>query len=116
MGVAHTLSRTFFWSQNIVWKHDLFERHATVFLSGKDSIVNAPQVRKYLEDLQDHNTSKQAEQDNAKDLEESIQAPGEAGSLEVVWCADLDHGQVFELAPWRERLKMEILRKAQCAG
>lgn len=113
--MAHTLSRTFFWSENILWKEDLFFHHATVFLSGKDSIINAPQVRKYLEDIEEHDTEKDPEQDEAKDLEESRPGLCKHGSLEVVWCAGLDHGQVFDLAAWRERLKIEILRKARRA-
>ncbi|EXJ89966.1 hypothetical protein A1O3_03033 [Capronia epimyces CBS 606.96] len=111
MGVAHTLSRTFFWSQNILWKEDLFAHRATVFLSEKDSIVNARQVRRYLEDIEEHDTG----QDAAKVPQESLSVPFEQGSLEVVWCPGLDHGQVFDLAAWRERLKLEILRKARYA-
>jgi hypothetical protein len=72
-------------------------------------------VRGYLEDIEEHDTDKDPEQDEAKDLEESMPGLCERGSLEVVWCADLDHGQVFDLAAWRERLKTEILRKARCA-
>jgi hypothetical protein len=49
MGVAYTLSRTFFWSENILWKNDLLSHHATVFLVGKDSIIDAPLVYEYLQ-------------------------------------------------------------------
>ncbi|KEF56184.1 uncharacterized protein A1O9_07765 [Exophiala aquamarina CBS 119918] len=113
IGVAHTLSRTFFWAENILWKEDLFVHHATVFLSGKDSIINAPQVRRYLEDIEEHGADKGPDQDEAKGHEQSMPGLRKRGSLEVVWCADLDHGQVFDLAAWRERLKIEILRKAR---
>lgn len=113
MGVAHTLSRTFFWSQNILWKEDLLSHHATVFLSAKDSIINAQQVRRYLQgtSTEEH----EAGLGQGKGLEESLSkaVPCGRGSLEVVWCADLDHGQVFDLAVWRERLKTEILSKAR---
>lgn len=114
--MAHTLSRTFFWSQNILWKEDLLGHHATVFLCEKDSVINAPKVRAYLEDEEEHDTSKEPEQNAAKDPEKSMPVQYQRGCLEVVWCANLDHGQVFDLAAWRERLMTEVLRKAGCAA
>jgi len=52
IGVAHTLSRRFFWSENILWKEELGvndgQRTAIVVLSGNDDIVNAQAVRQYL--------------------------------------------------------------------
>ncbi|EXJ94686.1 hypothetical protein A1O1_03083 [Capronia coronata CBS 617.96] len=135
MGVAHTLSRTFFWSQNILWKDDLFAHRATVFLSAKDSIINAPQVRRYLQAMEEE------EEEEEKQEKGGVQEKGHAsvpvpdnvttqieksktdqptttdlcnhGSLDVVWCPDLDHGQIFDLAHWRGRLKEEILKKAR---
>lgn len=120
MGVAYTLSRQFFWSENILWKEDLVERRATVFLSGKDSIINAPLVREYLQ------SGVAEEQQNGKFISSEIEASeahpaapagntaslsglAHEGRLNVVWCADLDHGQIFDLAIWRRRLKNEIL-------
>ncbi|KAI1607825.1 hypothetical protein EDD36DRAFT_459058 [Exophiala viscosa] len=109
MGVAHTLSRAFFWSQNILWKEDLNLHRAIVFLSGKDSIINAPQVRRYLQDIEEHDPGK----DEAEYAENSVLDPPERGCVDVVWCPNLDHGEVFNLAAWRERLKLEIIRKAR---
>ncbi|RMD41346.1 hypothetical protein DV735_g3803, partial [Chaetothyriales sp. CBS 134920] len=48
IGVAHTLFRTFFWSENILWKEDILNHRCIVFLGEKDSIVNAPKVLAYL--------------------------------------------------------------------
>ncbi len=48
MGVSHTLSRHFFWSENILWKEDLDGRNVTVSLSGKDLIVNTEAVGRYM--------------------------------------------------------------------
>jgi len=48
MGVSHTLSRHFFWSENILWKEDLDGRNVTVSLSGKDLIVDTESVGKYM--------------------------------------------------------------------
>ncbi|KAK5436177.1 hypothetical protein LTR34_001806 [Exophiala xenobiotica] len=112
IGVAHTLSRTFFWSQNILWKEDLLVHQATVFLSAKDSVINAPHVRRYLQDVVEHVPG---DKDEATYPEEQVAAPLERGCVDVIWCAGLDHGQVFDLPAWRERLKLEILRKARYA-
>ncbi|KAH7053500.1 hypothetical protein B0J12DRAFT_58231 [Macrophomina phaseolina] len=53
MGVAHTICRCFFWSENIMWKEDLADRDVTVSLSGQDLIIDARTVGAYLlgEDL-----------------------------------------------------------------
>ncbi len=48
MGVSHTLSRHFFWFENILWKKDMEGRNITVSLAGKDLIVNSEAVRRYL--------------------------------------------------------------------
>jgi hypothetical protein len=122
MGVAHTLSRQFFWSENILWKEDLIERHATVFLGEKDSIINAPLVRAYLqagvgeEQQNSKNTGRRNEAREANPAAEKIASlPGlvDDGRLNVVWCADLDHGQIFDLAVWRMRLESEVLVQAR---
>jgi hypothetical protein len=109
MRLAHTLSRMLFWSQNILWKQDLMRHHATVFLGGKDSIINAPLVHANLQAGGDD------EGDNSKCI--SIQAnyaPGKIvpesgqsddGRLNVGWCANLGHGQAFDPPFWRKRLE-----------
>ena len=119
MGVAHTLSRTFFWSQNILWKEDLLKHDATVFLSGKDSIISAPKVRVYLEDATggEEDLIDGPDQQNqlaTKDLEQSTDSEYRNDCLGVVWCANLDHGGAFDLSRWRGRLKAEVLRKVRC--
>ena len=48
MGVAHTLHRRFFWQENILWKHEIEHRQATVVLCGRDIIVNTQAVGRYL--------------------------------------------------------------------
>ena len=110
IGVAHTLSRTFFWSENILWKEDLHQHHATVFLGSKDSIIDASQVRTYLEEtgrtmLQD--ASKAEKTAVGEDLKDCN------CNLNVVWCDGLNHGEVFDLPIWRSRLKDEIISEAK---
>jgi len=107
MGVAHTLSRTFFWTENILWKEDLSAHRTIVFLGAKDSILNAAQVRTYLQ-----GTGQQFDQETVSKDREIIQdSPQIHGQLSVVWCDDLDHGQVFDLPEWRTRLQREILKE-----
>jgi alpha/beta hydrolase fold len=48
MGVSHTLSRHFFWSENILWKEDLDGRNVTVSFSGRDLIVDTESVGRYM--------------------------------------------------------------------
>ena len=48
MGVSHTLSRHFFWNENVLWKKDLGGRRVTVSLSGRDLIVDTEAVGRYL--------------------------------------------------------------------
>ena len=61
MGVSHTLSRHFFWNENVLWKEDLEGRRVTVSLGGRDLIVNTEAVGKYLtEDTAEYHSSKGA--------------------------------------------------------
>ena len=112
--MAYTLSRQFFWSENILWKEDLIERSTTIFLSGKDSIINAPLVRAYLQNGKFTSSPGEAREANHA-TEKDVPSPGQVddGRLNVVWCADLDHGQIFDLVVWRMRLKGEILMQAR---
>ena len=111
IGVAHTLSRTFFWSENILWKEDLSRHRTTVFLGSKDSIINASQVRTYLE-----NTGRTTLQ-HATEVEKEVPINGEPIGLDrhlsVVWCEGLNHGQVFDLLGWRTHLRDRTIGEAK---
>ena len=48
MGVSHTLARSFFWSDIILWKEDLGDRRVTFSLAQRDLIVNTEDVARYL--------------------------------------------------------------------
>jgi hypothetical protein len=103
-GVAHTISRRFFWSENILWKEDIAHHRATIFLSDRDLLIDTSQVYMYLLGLnRDHKTSNldRTGAKNAAELDESQ-------PLTVVWCTDLDHGQIFESKHWREQLVKEV--------
>mmetsp|Transcript_132606 Transcript_132606/g.296538 ORF Transcript_132606/g.296538 Transcript_132606/m.296538 type:complete len:715 (+) Transcript_132606:80-2224(+) len=70
--IAHSLSRNFFWHQNVLWPDEL-HCPTLVVLSGRDSIVPAHSVRRYL------TTYKQR---------------CNLSSLRVLWFPDLGHGEI----------------------
>ena len=103
-GVAHTLSRHFFWSENILWKEDLANYQTTIFLSDRDLLVDTSQVCAYLLGLK-------------KYKEKNVVVPGQDGKrLEVVWCTNLDHGQLFDSQKWKKRLLTEVSNHAAGSG
>jgi pimeloyl-ACP methyl ester carboxylesterase len=48
MGVSHSLSRCFFWSENVLWKNDIGDHPVTVSLAEHDLIVDTKAVASYL--------------------------------------------------------------------
>ncbi|KAJ3823628.1 hypothetical protein F5880DRAFT_498512 [Lentinula raphanica] len=89
--IAFTLGRCFFWTENILWKEDLDEKiKFAVVLSGKDQIVPAPLVRRYLtgEDEVKHLWSSSSASNSVTDKP--------AIDLEVIYNPDLDHAMVFD--------------------
>ncbi len=105
MGVAHTLSRNFFWSENILWKEDILDHRCVIFLGEKDSIINSSKVLAYLQNGMETT-------DKGEDMDST--GGRSAGSLRVVWCAGLDHGQIFDLPVRRAWLKSEVLKETKC--
>jgi pimeloyl-ACP methyl ester carboxylesterase len=118
IGVAHSLARNFFWSQNIVWKEDLGfaganeeeGRDVTVVLSGRDLIVDTEAVRRYLTTSFSegamlnvevaHTTNRNREARVAKignkDTGAWTSGRWTRSGLEILWFEHLDHAQVFD--------------------
>jgi pimeloyl-ACP methyl ester carboxylesterase len=95
--VSRTLSRHFFWAENVLWKEELVGPRVGVVLSGADQIVNAEGVRKYL-------TGEQ-------------QIIGEGGmsrhwkdGLELLFYPGLDHAMVFDTKD-RRKAVLEIVHR-----
>jgi len=89
-----------------------------VVLAQKDSIINSGKIWRYLrggevipEEKQKALGEKEGEGDGEAGGKEE-----EGGPLRVVWCANMDHGQIFDLAGWRGRLKGEVIREARLKG
>jgi pimeloyl-ACP methyl ester carboxylesterase len=128
IGVAHTLARRFFWSENIIWKEDLgleieqWEggRKVTVVFGGKDILVDTNTVGRYLvgasfkePQIKDKAIRRASEIETATvpglvsaEGEEWKTRPWMGSGLEVLWFEQLDHGQVFEL----ERTRRPIIK------
>lgn len=96
MFVAHTLSRRFFWSENILWKNEIQQRPVTVVLCGKDIIVDTETVGRYLSGTtlgEEHWKHQQ----------------WRGQGLDILWFDDLDHAQVFDSKKDYGRL-VEVVR------
>ncbi|MCJ1390005.1 hypothetical protein MMC18_002863 [Xylographa bjoerkii] len=86
MGVAHTLARRFFWSENILWKEDIDGRRLSVALSGQDLIVDTQTVGRYLTD---------SHVGRLRD-EEWQERPWKGEGLDLLWFQHKDHAQIFD--------------------
>jgi hypothetical protein len=104
MGVAHTLFRTFFWSENVLWKQDIADKRVSIFLGGRDQIIDTKQVGKYLTESHDF-----VDEDDSFGLSEGVwTAPN--GLLKVVFSEELDHAQIFDSKRRLPGLVHEVLR------
>ncbi|RPB02856.1 hypothetical protein L873DRAFT_1672183 [Choiromyces venosus 120613-1] len=83
--VAHSLSRHFFWAENILWKEELAGKKVAVVISENDLIVDTPECWRYL-------TGRK----RSKGETGNVVWTGEVGDLVVLWYDGLDHAQVFD--------------------
>jgi hypothetical protein len=108
MGVAHSLFRTFFWSENILWKQDIVDKRVSIFLGGRDQIIDTKQVRMYLTGSHDF-VDEGLDEDGSFRLSEGMwTAP--SGQLKVVFSEELDHAQIFDSKRRLPGLVDEVLR------
>ncbi|OCL06219.1 hypothetical protein AOQ84DRAFT_390332 [Glonium stellatum] len=94
MGVAHTLCRHFFWSENILWKEDIIGRSVTAVLGGRDLIVDTEAVGRYLVGANDGNWEDGSWKED----------PWIGEGLDVLWFTQCDHAQAFERKETRQKL------------
>jgi hypothetical protein len=111
MGVAHTLARTFFWSENILWKEDISDRRVSVFLGGRDLIVDTKQVALYLRGLDGMMADGWNEDGSREGVEDEWTASD--GRLKVFWADELDHAQIFDSRTRLPVLVDEVLRHSR---
>lgn len=99
IGVAHTLARNFFWSENVLWKDELQGRDVTVSLGGRDLIVDTEAVGKYISGV-----DLKSEERGWKDRE------WKGTGAETLWWPTADHAQVFARKEGRTKLA-HVLRE-----
>jgi len=117
-GTSHTLGRHFFWNENCLWKSRITElldsgMRFTISLASRDLIVDTSAVAQYLlhDDLPDPVVTANGQphmkfethEVGAKDEAWKTKPWGGRG-LDVLWCEDLDHAQVFDDRKARARL------------
>ena len=85
-GQTKSNHRTFFWSENCLWKKDIKGHRVTVSLAGKDLIVDTEAVGRYLA------------QDGEGGLAPAAwkQQKWKGMGLDILWFEELDHAQVFD--------------------
>lgn len=99
MGVAHSLARHFFWSENVLWKESLEGRDVTVSLAGRDLIVNTEAVGRYLaEGSEDADGERDdvSEEGGLLAQEGWKHRPWRGKGIDILWFDNLDHAQVFD--------------------
>lgn len=106
MCVSHTLSRHFFWSENIIWKEDLDGRNVTISLSGKDLIVDTESVGRYMSTGNVPlmaSTASSALLINAQDVARERADRKALNSHESRVSSDVDEEADIEVDTWKER-------------
>ena len=105
MGVAHTLARRFFWSENILWKEDIRGRRVTVALGGRDLIVDTESVGRYLARA---GTGKEdGGEGSTADAWKKQEWRG--SGTDLLWFEEQDHAQVFDSRA-RRKLLVDVVR------
>lgn len=121
-GTSHTLGRHFFWNENCLWRSRIKElidggMRFTVSLASRDLIVATSAVAQYLlhDDVPDPvvavngqtHMKLETHKSGAQDAAWKTKPWGGRG-LDVLWCEDLDHAQVFDDKRARARLLKAI--------
>lgn len=134
-GVAHTLGRRFFWSENILWAEELGlgapegKRGVTVVMAGRDLIVDTKTVSRYL--LSSGQELDSREWKTACEVNGHVKAtksyfgtspdrtegdwrsgPWKESGLNLLWLEHLDHAQVFDSAKSRRLVAQTIQQHA----
>lgn len=112
MCVAHTITRRFDWSENVMWKEDMRGRVMTVALADEDIIMDTFALREYLVDDDVLNTRAH----NARELlqKEGIgryhRSKEDERGVDIIWYDGLNHAEIWDSAKdWRPLV--EILHR-----
>jgi pimeloyl-ACP methyl ester carboxylesterase len=114
-GVAHTLGRRFFWSENVLWLEDLRRLMTekgiefTISLAGRDLIVNTETVGRYLTGATREKNS--GSWDDSWKGNERKEGANHDSLPDVIWNEDRDHAQVFDAMGSNRRELVKVVRK-----
>jgi pimeloyl-ACP methyl ester carboxylesterase len=97
IGVAHTITRRFMWTENAIWKDDIKGRKVTVVLVGQDIIVDTEALGRYLSN------------EFPREGDESLDTPWKerawiGDGFDFLWYDELNHAQVFDKKKDRQPL------------
>jgi len=90
MCVAHTITRRFDWTNNVLWKDDMKGRTITIALASEDIILDPFALHDYL--LSDDELA--ARSHKPRDLLRNHHSSG----LDVVWFDGINHSEMFDKA------------------
>jgi len=105
MGIAHTITRRFDWSENVMWRDEIKDRKMTVALSEKDIIVNTFKLLEYLSG----DTELGARVYNSRNYPRNHEDLG-LGGFNVLWYDHINHAEAFDTAKNRTPL-VEVLNR-----
>lgn len=89
MMAAHTVTRRFVWTENMLWKEEYEGKKVGMVVSGRDIILNGPRLLQYLiADQPEIERSSIGALNGAERIK--------CGELEVLWFKNLNHAEVFE--------------------
>jgi pimeloyl-ACP methyl ester carboxylesterase len=89
MGVAHTITRRFMWTENALWKEELKYRRITVVLAAQDIIVDTKALGRYL-------VKEFPRSDDHQPVNSWEDRTWTGDGLDILWYPELNHAQVFD--------------------
>jgi pimeloyl-ACP methyl ester carboxylesterase len=89
IGVAHTITRSFMWTENTLWKEEIKGRRVTVVLAAQDIIVDTKALRRYL-------IAEFPRDDERQSINDWEERNWRGDGLDILWYPELNHAQVFD--------------------
>jgi hypothetical protein len=93
MCVAHSLTRRFDWSENVLWKDDMKGRAVMVALASEDIILDPIAVHDYLNDDELEPRSYRADE-----IGHGGRHQQRISGLDIVWFDGVNHAEMFDSA------------------
>jgi len=107
IGAAHTVTRRFVWTENVLWKDELKNKKAGLIVSGRDIILDGRRLRDFLIEGEPEITRSGISAVPGAELVET-------GNREILWFKHLNHAEVFDFKKERRLLAEMVWR--YCCG